>query len=41
MITEKVSHLRQLGMSQSTIARHLKVSEKTVAKTIMWLKSKQ
>ena len=33
-IAAEVNHLRQLGMSNAAIARHLGVDDKTVAKAI-------
>jgi hypothetical protein len=35
-IADEAEHLRQLGMSDKTIARALGVSDKTVAKAVMW-----
>jgi DNA-binding CsgD family transcriptional regulator len=31
-------HLRELGLSYSTIARRLEVDDKTVAKAVRWLR---
>jgi DNA-binding NarL/FixJ family response regulator len=33
-IAEKAKHLRELGMSDKAIARQLRVSDKTVAKSV-------
>jgi transposase len=38
-VAEKVQQLLKLGMNQKTIAKHLKVSAKTVAKATDWAKS--
>ena len=37
-IAPKALHLRQLGLSFSSIARHLRVTDKTAAKGIAWMK---
>jgi hypothetical protein len=36
-IAEKASHLNQLGLSNETIARHIGVDGKTVAKALSWI----
>ena len=36
-IAHKALHLSKLGFSDSTIARYLKVSDKTVRKAIKWI----
>jgi HD superfamily phosphohydrolase YqeK len=35
-IAEIAAHLRHLGLSDSKIARHLNVDDKTVVKAIRW-----
>jgi len=37
-IAPKALHLQQLGLSFSSIARHLRVTDKTAAKGIAWMK---
>ena len=37
-IASKALHLQQLGMSYSAIARKLHITDKTVAKAIVWLR---
>ena len=38
-VAGKALHLRELGLSLSAIARKLDVDDRTVAKSIQWLKS--
>ena len=38
-LARKALHLRELGLSLSAIARKLGVDDKTVAKSIQWLKA--
>ena len=38
-IAERALHLRQLGLSDSAIAKKLNVTDKTVAKAITWLRA--
>jgi hypothetical protein len=35
-IAPKAEHLRALGLNASRIARHLRVTDKTVAKALSW-----
>lgn len=36
VIAEKAAHLRELGLSDAAIARHLAVASKTVKKAVAW-----
>ncbi len=39
-IAQEAKHLQQLGLSLSRIAKHLGVTDKTVAKAIRWVSSR-